>query len=365
MNFGDIKTYVQTYAQTLFGFNKMSEGKQFSLDTKLLESFINEGYRLFCSHARTVKEKKYISTAINITKYDLSGAVALQTTKASNNLVQAINVYYESGTDKWKLDPVEDKERLIVELNSSNSPFKYGLQYGNKQIEVYPKVSASSENIWIYGVWLPVDLSDDADEPQMPSNYHQALCNYAIFKIQMLIGAIDQTKQSALTQAQLFEQSFVNLAETCRREIEYIENIRYQMREDSEEDWTNREYLPLFNHNPVLSYLMFNTTLQFYDVAAALVRLQVDDDGIWVNGTLLAFLGARGTGNFAGYGSSTAVTIADQGSTNYSVQLTPILTGAPTGNIGEYGYKIDSATQFTVYNSGDSTGEFSYLVTKS
>ena len=365
MNFGDIKNYVRTYSQGMFSFNKKSEGGQFDLKDELLESFINEGYRLFCSHGRTVKEKKYIATTAGVTKYDLSGAVALQTTLASNNLVQAINVYYESGADKWKLDPIQDKEELMVELNASDSPFKYGLQYGNKQINVYPKVSTTSENIWIYGVWLPVDMTLDADEPQIPVNYHQALCSYAIFKIQLLMGVIDQTKQNAFQQAQLFEQSFINLADMCRKEIEYIENVHYQMREDSEDDWTSREYLPIFNHSPLISLLMFKDILQFKDITSGTIRLQVDATGIYVNGSALAFVGVRGTDNFAGYTGTTVVTIADQGSVNYSVQLTPILTGAPDGSIGEFGYVIDSATQFTVYNSGASTGEFSYLVTKS
>jgi len=62
MIFSAIKNYVRVYAQTLFNMSKMSEGKQFSLTDDLLEQFINEGYLLFSSRARTCKAKKYIVT---------------------------------------------------------------------------------------------------------------------------------------------------------------------------------------------------------------------------------------------------------------------------------------------------------------
>ncbi len=56
------------------------------------------------------------------------------------------------------------------------------------------------------------------------------------------------------------------------------------------------------------------------------------------------------------------ITIETQGSTAYHVSLT-FLTAAP-GNIGEVGITIDSATQFTVYNTGNAGIAFSYKVMK-
>lgn len=366
MNFGEIKAYVRQYAQALFALNKKSEGGQFDLTDGLLETFINEGYLLFASLARTVKEKKYIATTANTTRYNLSDALALQTTKASNNLVQIVGVQYEAGTDKWKLRAVQDAEQLFWETLSNDSPQAYDLQYGNKEIIVYPKVTNTGENIWIYGVWLPVPLSDDADEPQIPNNYHQALCDYANFRVQMLIGSLDQTKTTAQMQFERFKGGFYELANECRKEVESRDNVRFQMREDDEDDqfWDNF-YYPTFNHSPVISLVYLKDVLQFKDITTGIIRLEINSSGILVNGSSLAFLGVRGKDNFASYTGSTVVTIADQGSTDYNVQITPILTGAPSGTIGEYGYVINSATQFTVYNSGESTGEFSYLVTKS
>jgi hypothetical protein len=204
MIFSAIKNYVRSYAQTLFTMNKMSEGKQFPLTDDLLETFINEGYLLFSSIARTCKAKKYLVTTATQTTYLLSGALTTESTNASNNLVEVIKCFYESGTDKWRLRSIKDTEQLYWEILSNDSPQAFDLQYGNKKIEVYPKVSNSSENIWIYGVWLPNELSADSDEPQIPNNYHQALCDYAIFKVQMLIGSLDETKMNATSQYNVF-----------------------------------------------------------------------------------------------------------------------------------------------------------------
>ncbi len=51
-----------------------------------------------------------------------------------------------------------------------------------------------------------------------------------------------------------------------------------------------------------------------------------------------------------------AITIASQGSTNYFPQVIPV--AATGGNLGEVWVIINSATQFTVYNSGSFVGAF-------
>lgn len=57
-----------------------------------------------------------------------------------------------------------------------------------------------------------------------------------------------------------------------------------------------------------------------------------------------------------------AVTIADQGGTDYLPVVVPIAD--PLGNLGEVHVIIDSATQFTVYNTGSFRGAFRYKVLK-
>lgn len=73
---------------------------------------------------------------------------------------------------------------------------------------------------------------------------------------------------------------------------------------------------------------------------------------------------AYGTGSFAGSGSSTTITVADQGGTSYGVQITPIGDVTTLQRVGTYGYEIQSATQFKVYNTGSGTSQFSYKVLK-
>lgn len=57
-----------------------------------------------------------------------------------------------------------------------------------------------------------------------------------------------------------------------------------------------------------------------------------------------------------------AITIASQGSTSYFVLVTP--SADPGGNLGEVWVVINSATQFTVYNSGSAVTAFRYKVVK-
>jgi hypothetical protein len=71
-----------------------------------------------------------------------------------------------------------------------------------------------------------------------------------------------------------------------------------------------------------------------------------------------------GTDSFAGSASSTLVTVADQGSTSYAVQITPIGAVSDLVRVGTVGYSILSATQFRVYNTGSGTTTFSYKVMK-
>jgi len=365
MNFGAIKSYVREYGQTLFSFSKMSEGKQFNLSYGLLETFINEGYRLFCSYARTVKEQKYITTTALTTVYNLSAALTTNpSSNASTNLVEVIECFYESGDDKWRLRGVKDRERLFWETISYDSPQAFELQYGNKQIEVFPKVSNSAENIWIYGVWLPNDMTLDADEPQIPPNYHQALCNYAIFKIQMLIGALDETKQSVFSQFEKFEASFINLAEACKKETEYKNNDNFQMREDGEEtEFYDDFYYPVFNHSPVISIIKIKDSIAFYDTTTSTTLFEVKSDGLYWYGEKMGFVKQVGKDTF---NSTTGITIA-LGETYDSVEDYAVFIQALDSTDGDIGEIVvyKEVNQFTVKNTGsNATTDFNYIVTE-
>lgn len=68
-----------------------------------------------------------------------------------------------------------------------------------------------------------------------------------------------------------------------------------------------------------------------------------------------------GASTFAG-SSGRAITIATMGSTAYIPLIIP--TADPGGNLGEVWVVINSATQFTVYNSGTATTAFRYKVIK-
>jgi len=72
----------------------------------------------------------------------------------------------------------------------------------------------------------------------------------------------------------------------------------------------------------------------------------------------------KGTGSFAGSGSSTTITFPSVGTAVYEVIITPIDDGnnPPLGNgtLGEIWIVQRAATQFDVYNSGSYTGAFAW-----
>lgn len=95
---------------------------------------------------------------------------------------------------------------------------------------------------------------------------------------------------------------------------------------------------------------------------------QIDEVGDPIDAEVFAELKANileaagpdsGASTFNGT-SGRAITIADQGGTSYFPQVIPVAD--PGGNLGEVHAIINSATQFTVYNTGSFRGAFRYKV---
>lgn len=374
--FAEMREFIKEYCRGVYSLNKMAPSKEFDLKDAFIDTLINDRYLQFANVAKVNRDITAINTVDGTAAYSLP-----------TDFSAARMVIYKQGTDQWMLYPFPNKDRIYWEEleNSEPSGYEINLYEDNtgKTIRLFPAPSHTGDIIYVYGEFEVPLLVNDTDEPLVDHGYLRGICDGVIFDIMFLAGLLDQTKMPASQQAANFNADFIRKAEGCRKDLEFSSEQTGKIKELFKDTY-GRYLTPSVDHSPIVTRIDYLNDFGIYDhttqnplfsISAGTVeifedtnwtsRLKVDASGIWINGTLLAFTGARGTANFAGYTGSTAVTIADQGSTNYSVQITPILTGAPTGNIGEFGYIVDSATQFTVYNSGDSTGEFSYLVTTS
>ena len=247
MNFGEIKDYIRAFAEGTYHAGKMSDDKQMTLEDKMIERFINEGYRLFTTAARCNKKIETITTVALQQGYTLP-----------EGLSQIINVFYSSATDKWKLRQVRDDEQLWWELLPNNTPSGYSIQYGQTFMTLYPAPTNAGEVISIYGSYVPDDMVNDGESPIMPLKYHQALCDYGLFRVMQMVGLIDQTKTSAQQQFEYFRQSFLATAEKCRQETEFTGNEMLKMRDGTDFDDNYFTY-PHFDHNPVIGTLKFTS----------------------------------------------------------------------------------------------------------
>lgn len=251
MNLKDIRDYVRSFCENMYHAGKMSDNKQFTLEDKMIDIFINEGYRFFCVTARTNKKIGTVTTIANTQEYDLPVGLS-----------QIINVFYSSATDKWKLHQIRDDEQLWWELQSNNVSSAYSTQYGQNKINLYPQPAQSGEIVSIYGSFIPDDMVNDGETPLIPERYHQALVDYALFRTQQMIGLIDQTQTSAQQQFASFRQLFETQADQCRKETEFTGNEFLQFRDGTE--WDDNEYqYPHFDHNPVMGIVQYSSNLYF------------------------------------------------------------------------------------------------------
>lgn len=251
MNLKDIRDYVKAFCENMYNASKMSDDKQFTLEDKIVDTFINEGYRLFSVISRTNKKIETITTTANVQEYSLP-----------SGLSQIINVFYSSATDKWRLRQIRDDEQLWWELQNNNVSSAYSTQYGQNKIKLYPQPTQTGEVINIYGTFVPADLVNDGETPLIPERYHQSLVDYALFRTQQMIGLIDQTKVTAQQQFLNFKQLFETQADQCRKETEFTGNEFLQFRDGTEWD-DNQYFYPHFDHNPVIGIAQFSNSLYF------------------------------------------------------------------------------------------------------
>jgi len=365
MNFKQIGDNVELRAQAYFGKNKMSAEKQFILERKIIDDYINEGYRLFSARSRVVKkiDETSIITTANTAIYTLP-----------TGLFDIVGIIYHSGTDFWEISRINWGE-IRNAKNLTGSPCYYEPSFGDQKITLYPAPQYSAEYLEIYGVWIPTDLSAETDIPLIPSHYHQALVDYADFKTQEFISFLSQNDKDggfrtySAQKEQAFLKRFYDLALDCLKEVEFGSDDRFKLFTEEELkrlNWGNK--LPSFDHNPIISLLRFTTKFECQDTTTGTIRLKVDATGIYVNGLKLTFLGHSGTANFAGLGGSvaTTVTIPDQGSTAaYDVKWTALGDSSIVGTVGEVTITKVSGTQFEVYNSGLATSAFYYEISNS
>jgi hypothetical protein len=370
-----MRSFVRDYLKGVYSLNKMTEGKTFDLTDAFIDVIINDRYLQFANVAKVNRDIYTFNTVASTGTY----------TMPSDFLAPRM-VMYTQGIDNWMLYPFSTKDIIKwKELeNSETSGYVVDLYEDNTGLtmHLYPAPSHTGDIVSVYCEREVPLLVNDGDMPLVPHTFIRGICDGAIFDIMMLAGLLDQTKMPASQQATAFNAAFTKAASDCRKDLEFGAEQTGKIKELFK-DGMGRYLIPCVDHSPIVTRLDYLNDFGIYDhvtqnplfsINSGVVeifedttwtsRMKVDASGIWINGTLLAFVGARGTAAFAGYTSSTVVTIADQTTTAYTVSITPITVGAPVGDIGEFGYEVIDSTSFRVYNTGTNTGDFSYLVTK-
>lgn len=375
--FGQSIDYIETYLKNMFALNKMSPGKEYDLKREFLESLYNEYYALFGETAEIYKKTHLINTVDGTATYTLPA-----------DILDVKMVFYAQGTDQWQLYPYNYRDKTYWETISGSQPSGYTVSqfqdYTGRTLKIQPAPSNTDDVISVAATFSPPALENTTDEPLIPQAYRTAICDAVIYKVQLMAGLYDQTQGSALRLWSEFESEFKAKANECRKAIEFGAESANKFK-NLFRDAIGRYIVPSVNHSPVVTkisylndfkidnvdtgYVLFELSdgeVWIYNEATGAERLRVDDEGLWINGAKLAFLGTSGTANFAGQGATayTSITIPDKGSTsNYNVKWTAYGDETVCGTIGEVTIEKVSGTEFRVRNAGLATSEFYWELT--
>lgn len=375
--FAEMRSFIKDYLRGVYSLNKMTEGKTFDLTDAFVDVIINDRYLQFANVAKVNRDIYTFNTVDGTSTYTMP-----------SDFLAAKMVMYTQGVGNWMLYPFSNKDIIYwKELeNSGPSGYTINLYEDNTGLtmHLYPAPSHTGDVISVYCEREVALLSGDSDLPLVPHTFIRGICDGAIFDIMMLAGLLDQTKIPAAQQAANFNAAFTKAASDCRKDMEFGAEQTGKIKELFK-DALGRYLTPCVDHSPIVTRLDYLNDFGIYDhvtqnplfsINSGVVeifedtnwtsRMKVDSSGIWINGTLLAFFfGVRGKANFSGSATvPTVVTISDQSTVNYDVQITPLCVAGLVPDRGEWAYEIVNSTSFNVYNSGTNTGEFSYTVTK-
>lgn len=342
-----LRNHAREYIQNQILINKMSEGKTISLSDDLIDTFINEGYQLFCSITKHITNRSTITTVSAQREYSLP-----------TNYLAHDRIKYTTGTTAWLLGMIELNNILYYEEMSGDT-VGYLIRYDNNQAQIhfYPSPARDGDTITIYGVFLPTDLSADTDSPALPSRYHLQLAQYAIFKLQMLIGIYNTEKQSAMQISAEFLKEFQAIANKCRKELEYRSENDENKIIGFDDDMLNYAR-PRLTLNPIVNTLWFTDSLYVKDSADGTTVFKINDDDTAALGGVNIVKNYSGTGVFNG---TTGVTIpigATLSNSTYKVFIQA--QGTPDGTIGEIGITTKTTSSFKVEISGYNTATTFY-----
>lgn len=352
MNFKEIEESVLEYAESFYSANKMSFDKQSVLATSLVQRFINEGYRKFVSKSRLLKKTSTVLTTALTATYTLPA-----------KMFDVVKVLYYSGTNFWKIDKLQYDEVLYAK-NLTGSPVAYLPSYGERTFTMYPTPTYSNETIEFLGVFMPDDLVNETDTPIVPENYHYALVDYAVYKIQDLIITLDASKNSQYQKNMNLLAMFDQAVEECRLENEFTSDENFRLLSEDETYNLEKSFnRPTFTNSPVLSVVQFANSLKFINTVTNTTIFEFTGTNIKYMGVdLINFSTVKnGTGTFSSTTGTVITLPTAQADALYNVTILPL--GISDGSIGEPSVVRNSTTQFTVYNTGsNNTAQFLWSV---
>lgn len=203
---------IRERARHSFLYNKMSEGKTFDLTDKLIAREINNGQRIFCLHSYFYRTVYPLITTARKAVYDIP-----------RESVSIDNINYHANWRQYPLTAVTVDSKRWWKSVGDYDPSAYDLKYNLYQIELFPAPRYSGEIVTIEGAFLLPDLSLDNETEiiNLPPSYVQAVRDYALAQIELIIGLYDPAKVNSFEASQKLTADFAAAAELCRRKSNF------------------------------------------------------------------------------------------------------------------------------------------------
>lgn len=192
--------------------NKMTDDKQFTLETGFVDAEIDAAHKLFVENAELNFKYTYISTVADQFTYTLDSKL-LRIDEV--NLIENLGKY-----PLTKMLP-GDKNQAMSMADEDNLPSFYDDFTVRGSIRIHPTPRVSGNIVEVFGLYQTTDLLANTDVLIVPSKHFDTLRDYLINRIQILAGRFDQTKLNGYEMLKALKKGFVAEAIGYKRERDF------------------------------------------------------------------------------------------------------------------------------------------------
>lgn len=197
--------------QNIIKINKMSAGKDISIENKFVEFEINAMYKTFMEHSELNRRFHYIKTSKEIRDYTLPAS-----------LTRILKVNYIQEFKKFELKKLKERSLIKAQAVTGETigPTLYDDTTVQGIISIYPSPAYDSELIEIYGQFELTDLYSPTDKLLIPVKFQPACRNYLLNRFQVLCGIMHENA-SGVSLLEALDKKLIAEAISCRRMREF------------------------------------------------------------------------------------------------------------------------------------------------